>query len=114
MRKKTLSARNFSQRTRLSGRSSERGGSVLMSSQYKEDNMKRHQENTNELLLDDIYESKNPAVKSYALQVMAEEMDKAHERATIRVAQRFRHLLSPQMQQALAAQYPVTALAASA
>lgn len=85
-----------------------------MSSQYKEDNMKRHQENTNELLLDDIYESKNPAVKSYALQVMAEEMDKAHERATIRVAQRFRHLLSPQMQQALAAQYPVTALAASA
>lgn len=76
--------------------------------------MKRHQENTNELLLDDIYESKDPAVKRYIMQVMKEEMDKAQERALVRVAQKFRHLLSPQMQQTLAAQYPVTALAASA
>lgn len=114
MRKKTLSARNFSQRNRLSRRSSERGGSVLMSSQYKEDNMKRHQEDMNELLLDDIYESKDPAVKQYVFQILDEEMDKAHERAAIRVAQKFKHLLSPQMQQALATQYPVTALAASA
>lgn len=76
--------------------------------------MKRHQENTNELLLDDIYESRDPAVKICVVQIMAEEMDKAHERATIRVAQKFKHLLSPQMQQALATQYPVTALAASA
>ena len=104
MRKKTLSARNFSQRNRLS----------RMSSQYKEDNMKRHQEDMNELLLDDIYESRDPVVKRYALQVMEEEMDKAQERATIRGAQKFKHLLSPQMQQALAAQYPVAALAASA
>ena len=104
MRKKTLSARNFSQRNRLS----------RMSSQYKEDNMKRHQEDMNELLLDDIYESKDPAVKQYVFQILDEEMDKAHERAAIRVAQKFKHLLSPQMQQALATQYPVTALAASA
>lgn len=76
--------------------------------------MKRHQKNTDVLLLDEIYDSKEPAVKFYALQVMEEEMDKAQERALIRVAQKFRHLLSPQMQQALAAQYPVTALAASA
>ncbi|MGE9986702.1 hypothetical protein [Desulfovibrio sp. SGI.169] len=75
--------------------------------------MKRHQEN-NMLLLDDIYESRDPAVKSYIMQVMEEEMDKAQERAVVRVAQKFRHLLSPQMQQTLAAQYPVTALAASA
>ncbi|WP_241159589.1 hypothetical protein [Desulfovibrio sp. ZJ200] len=76
--------------------------------------MKRHQESTAVLLLDDIYESTDPAVKRYIMQIMEEEMDKAQERALVRVAQKFRHLLSPQMQQTLAAQYPVTALAASA
>lgn len=76
--------------------------------------MKRHQENRNELLLDAIYESKDPTVKRSAFRILEEEMDKAQERALIRTAQKFQHLLSPQMQQALAAQYPETALAASA
>lgn len=76
--------------------------------------MKRHQENTNELLLDAIYECKDPAVKRSVFQILDEELDKAHERAALRVAQKFRHLLSPQVQQVLAAEHPVTALAASA
>lgn len=76
--------------------------------------MKRHQRNKDTLLLDDIYNSSDPTVRDFITQTLIEEMDKAQKRAIIRTAWKFQHLLSPQMQQVLAAQYPVTALAASA
>ena len=56
-------------------------------------------------MLDDIYNSTDPSVKRYTFQILEEEMDRAHERTAIRVAQKFSHLLSPRMRQALAS-YP--------
>lgn len=73
--------------------------------------MKRQE---NELILDDLYNSRDPAVKRFMNQALMEEMNAAQERATIRTAQKFSHLLPPHMRQVLAAQYPVPALAASA
>lgn len=58
---------------------------------------------TQELLLDNIYNANDPAVKNFLNQAMFEEMEAAHERALMRVATQFRHLLPPDMQQVLAA-----------
>lgn len=81
--------------------------------------MKRHQRNhirgrAPALELDEIYNSSNPEVQEYFDQALMEEMDAAQSRAVIRVARKFQHLLSPRMQQALAAQSPSTAIAATA
>lgn len=58
---------------------------------------------TQDLLLDNIYNTNDPAVKKFLNQAMYEEMEAAHERAVMRVATQFRHLLPPDMQQILAA-----------
>lgn len=76
--------------------------------------MKRHQRNKDTLLLDDIYNSNDPTVRRFISKALIEEMDKAQERALIRTAKEFQHLLSPRMQQVLSARYPATDLAASA
>lgn len=75
-----------------------------------------------ELLLDDIYNSDDPAIKQYITMAfneehmsinfygperqIKEEIKKADERAQIRLAWKFKHLLSPQMQKILEAQHP--------
>lgn len=75
-----------------------------------------------ELLLDDIYNSTDPAIKQYMLMAFSEEhkrinfygqerqlkeeIKRADKRALIRLAWKFKHLLSPQMQKILEAQHP--------
>lgn len=76
--------------------------------------MKRHRNEEQRLLLDDICDSKDPAVRDFMTRTLIEEMDKAQKRALIRTAYKFKHMLSPQMQQRLVAQYPAQAIAASA
>lgn len=58
------------------------------------------------LILDEIYESSDPHVKESMQQFMQEEMEAAHERALIRLACKFRHLLKPSMQALLGRRYP--------
>lgn len=60
-----------------------------------------------ELLLDALYESRDPAVKQFLNIVMYEEMEQAHERAVMRVATQYAHLLPPKMQHILASRYAV-------
>lgn len=76
--------------------------------------MKRRQRNRGRLLLDAIYNSNDPAVQDFITDVMIEEMDKAQQRAQMRVAVRFKHMLSPRMQAILAAQCPAEPVAATA
>ncbi|WP_308620455.1 hypothetical protein [uncultured Desulfovibrio sp.] len=76
--------------------------------------MKRHYEDNGALELDVLYESEDPAVQAALVEFMQEEMAAAQERATIRFARRFRHLLSPVMQARLDRQYPAHGLAATA
>lgn len=78
-----------------------------------------------ELLLDDITNSDDPEIKQYMLMAFSEErrnigvkniygpahqlkeeIKRADERALIRLAWKFKHLLSPQMQKILEAQHP--------
>ena len=68
--------------------------------------MYENDSDTEDLILDEIYESRDPLVKESMRQFMQEEMDAAHERALIRLACKFRHLLQPSMQALLARQYP--------
>lgn len=56
---------------------------------------------TQDLLLDDIYNSPDPAIKEYLSTVFYEEAELANERALLRVATKFRHMLSPQIQKVL-------------
>lgn len=53
------------------------------------------------LCLDEIYKSSDPAVRRYLMQAMREETQKAEERAILRVAHRFSHLLPIPMRQVL-------------
>lgn len=75
--------------------------------------MKRHDEDNGGLELDALYDSDDPAVREALVAFMHEEMEAAQERATIRLARKFRHLLTPVMQARLDRQYPVHGLAAS-
>lgn len=75
-----------------------------------------------ELLLDDITNSDDPEIKQYMMMAFSEEhkrinfygqehqlkeeIKRADERALIRLAWKFKHLLSPQMQKILEAQHP--------
>lgn len=65
-----------------------------------------------DLLLDDIYNSPDPGVKEYIRKALNEEFNEENphdgyfERGIIRVAWKFKHLLSPQMQEILEAKYP--------
>lgn len=75
-----------------------------------------------ELLLDDIINSDDPGVGRYMKMALKEEngkvdfslpeeqlrgeLDNAQERALIRLAWKFKHLLSPRMQKILEAQHP--------
>lgn len=57
-----------------------------------------------ELLLDALYEARDPAVTQFLNTVMYEEMEQAHERAVMRVATQYAHLLPPKMRHILAGQ----------
>lgn len=75
-----------------------------------------------ELFLDDIYDSDDPEVDRYLNTALKEESEKvdfslteaqirrefdnAQERVVIRLAWKFKHLLSPRMQKILEAQHP--------
>ena len=75
-----------------------------------------------ELLLDDITNSDDPEIKPYMMMAFSEEhrsinfygpehqfkedIKKADERALIRLAWKFKHLLSPRMQKILEAHHP--------
>ena len=61
-------------------------------------------ENQPELLLDDIYNSADPTIKKYMNQKIQEGVDV--ERIPIYLAWKFKHFLSPRMQEILEAQYP--------
>lgn len=61
-------------------------------------------ENQPELLLDDIYDSDDPAINEYLSQKLGEGVNFEH--LAIYVAWKFKYLLSPQMQKILEAQYP--------
>ena len=76
--------------------------------------MKRHYEDNGALELDALYESEDPAVQAALVEFMQEEMAAAQERATIRLAFKFRHLLPSVMQARLDRQYPSHGLAATA
>lgn len=58
------------------------------------------------LLLDDLYESEDPKVERTLGAFLKEASETAHERALIRVAWKFKHLLSPRMQEILEAECP--------
>lgn len=75
---------------------------------------KGHYEDNGDLELDDLYESDDPEVQEALVEFMQEEMAAAQERATIRLAFKFRHLLPPVMQARLDRQYPAHGLAATA
>lgn len=76
--------------------------------------MKRHDDDNGALELDELYDSDDPAVRQALVQFMQEEMAAAQDRATIRLARKFRHLLSPVMQARLDRQYPAHGFAATA
>ena len=57
-----------------------------------------------ELLLDDIYNSDDPAITEYQSKKLAAGVNVEH--LAIYVAWKFKHLLSPQMQKILEAQHP--------
>ena len=61
-------------------------------------------ENQPELLLDDIYNSDDPTIKKYMNQKIQEGVDV--ERIPIYLAWKFKHFLSPRMQEILEAQHP--------
>lgn len=76
--------------------------------------MKRHYEDNGALELDALYESEDPAVQTALVEFMQEEMAAAQERATIRLAFKFRHLLPSVMQARLDREYPAHGLVATA
>ena len=61
-------------------------------------------ENQPELLLDDIYNSDDPAIEEYLFKKLDEGVDVEH--VPTYVALKFKHLLSPRMQAILEAQHP--------
>lgn len=75
---------------------------------------KKHYEDNGALELDALYDSEDPAIKEALVEFLREEMAAAQERATIRLAFKFRHLLPSVMQARLDRQYPAHGLAATA
>lgn len=58
------------------------------------------------LILDDIYESENPEVEQALSELLQDSRAIARERALVRLAWRFKHLLSARMQETLEVHYP--------
>lgn len=53
------------------------------------------------LLLEDIFNTAEPAVQKYFSQIFRDEVALAEERALLRVGMKFKHLLPPQQQEML-------------
>lgn len=79
----------------------------ILETRYTQDGEERKgSQEKRELILDDLYGADDPEVERTFYAFLGEAEETAHERALVRVAWEFKHLLSPRMREVLEAQYP--------
>lgn len=79
----------------------------ILEARYTQDGEERKgSQEKRELILDDLYGADDPEVERTFYAFLGEAEETAHERALVRVAWEFKHLLSPRMRKVLEVQYP--------